>query len=154
VCAEYVRENRIERDVGFVCAASHTTSDFQFRLANRGWLHSDQLDAVEAIRSRLPNISQKLADSVVAAVQKLRAMELKKAPSISETLDWAQTLLELGLDTLDESVMRSTLGVVLKQFSGSSCGGSAVGGSTTTVAESVVGTSVLACSATGASTGS
>ena len=47
----------------------------------------------------------------------LRALELKKSPSISETLDWAQTLLELGLDTLDESAMRSTLGVVLKHAS-------------------------------------
>jgi hypothetical protein len=44
-------------------------------------------------------------------------MELKKSPSISETLDWAQTLLELGLDTLDESAVRSTLGVVLKHAS-------------------------------------
>jgi MoxR-like ATPase len=47
----------------------------------------------------------------------LRALELKKSPSISETLDWAQTLLELGLDTLDESATRSTLGVVLKHAS-------------------------------------
>jgi hypothetical protein len=50
-------------------------------------------------------------------VRALRALELKKSPSISETLDWAQTLLELGLDTLDESAVRSTLGVVLKHAS-------------------------------------
>jgi MoxR-like ATPase len=54
---------------------------------------------------------------IVRTVRALRALELKKAPSISETLDWAQTLLALGLDTLDESAMRSTLGVVLKHAS-------------------------------------
>ena len=42
----------------------------------------------------------------------MRALELKKSPSISETLDWAQTLLELGLDTLDEAAVGATLGVV------------------------------------------
>jgi hypothetical protein len=44
-------------------------------------------------------------------------MELKKAPSISESLDWAQTLVALGLDTLDETAVAGTLGVVLKHIS-------------------------------------
>ena len=49
-----------------------------------------------------------------AHVRALRAMELKKAPSIAESIDWAHTLLGLGLDTLDEAAVSSTLGVVLK----------------------------------------
>jgi MoxR-like ATPase len=68
----------------------------------------------EIVLSRVPDLAPGLADQLVRTVRALRALELKKAPSISETLDWAQTLLALGLDTLDESAMRSTLGVVLK----------------------------------------
>ena len=67
--------------------------------------------------SRVPDLAPGLAEQLVRTVRALRALELKKSPSISETLDWAQTLLELGLDTLDESAMRSTLGVVLKHAS-------------------------------------
>ena len=71
----------------------------------------------EIVLSRVPDLAPGLAEQLVRTVRALRALELKKSPSISETLDWAQTLLELGLDTLDESAVRSTLGVVLKHAS-------------------------------------
>jgi MoxR-like ATPase len=71
----------------------------------------------EIVLSRVPDLAPGLAEQLVRTIRALRALELKKSPSISETLDWAQTLLELGLDTLDESAMRSTLGVVLKHAS-------------------------------------
>jgi len=71
----------------------------------------------EIVLSRVPDLAPALADQLVATVRALRALELKKAPSISETLDWAQTLLALGLDALDGSAVRSTLGVVLKHAS-------------------------------------
>jgi MoxR-like ATPase len=71
----------------------------------------------EIVLSRVPDLAPGLADQLVRTVRALRGLELKKSPSISETLDWAQTLLELGLDTLDESAMSSTLGVVLKHAS-------------------------------------
>jgi MoxR-like ATPase len=71
----------------------------------------------EIVLSRVPDLAPGLAEQLVRTVRALRAMELKKSPSISETLDWAQTLLELGLDTLDEPAVRSTLGVVLKHAS-------------------------------------
>ena len=71
----------------------------------------------EIVLSRVPDLAPGLADQLVRTVRALRGLELKKSPSISETLDWAQTLLELGLDTLDEQVMGSTLGVVLKHAS-------------------------------------
>ena len=64
-----------------------------------------------------PTWRRALAEQLVRTVRALRALELKKSPSISETIDWAQTLLELGLDTLDEAAVRSTLGVVLKHAS-------------------------------------
>jgi MoxR-like ATPase len=71
----------------------------------------------EIVLSRVPDLAPGLAEQLVRTVRALRALELKKSPSISETLDWAQTLLELGLDTLDETAVRSTLGVVLKHAS-------------------------------------
>jgi MoxR-like ATPase len=71
----------------------------------------------EIVLSRVPDLAPGLADQLVRTVRALRALELKKSPSISETLDWAQTLLELGLDTLDESAVSTTLGVVLKHAS-------------------------------------
>ncbi|RBY84890.1 MoxR family ATPase [Blastococcus sp. TF02A-30] len=71
----------------------------------------------EIVLSRVPDLAPGLADQLVRTVRALRALELKKSPSISETLDWAQTLLELGLDTLDEGAMKATLGVVLKHAS-------------------------------------
>jgi MoxR-like ATPase len=71
----------------------------------------------EIVLSRVPDLAPGLAEQLVRTIRALRALELKKSPSISETLDWAQTLLELGLDTLDESAVRATLGVVLKHAS-------------------------------------
>jgi MoxR-like ATPase len=71
----------------------------------------------EIVLSRVPDLAPGLAEQLVRVIRTLRALELKKSPSISETLDWAQTLLELGLDTLDESTIADTLGVVLKHAS-------------------------------------
>jgi MoxR-like ATPase len=50
----------------------------------------------EIVLSRVPDLAPGLAEQLVRTVRALRALELKKSPSISETLDWAQTLLELG----------------------------------------------------------
>ena len=71
----------------------------------------------EIVLSRVPDIGTALADQIVRTVRALRALELKKAPSIAETIDWAHTLLALGLDTLNEEALRATLGVVLKHIS-------------------------------------
>ena len=66
------------------------------------------------VMSRVPEAPEALADQLVRIVRSLRQLELKKPPSISETLDWAQTLLELGFDTIDQNVAESTLNVLLK----------------------------------------
>ena len=66
------------------------------------------------VRRRLPHVSEQLATSVVNAVGKLRALELKKAPSISETLDWAQALVLLNADSLSPDLIAQTLNLVLK----------------------------------------
>ncbi|WP_329286400.1 AAA family ATPase [Streptomyces sp. NBC_00691] len=63
---------------------------------------------------KVPGLDEALAGSVVRVVGALRAMDLRKVPSVSETIDWARTLLALGADRLDEAVVRETLGVLLK----------------------------------------
>jgi MoxR-like ATPase len=66
------------------------------------------------VMSRVPEAPEQLADQLVRIVRSLRQLELKKPPSISETLDWAQTLLALGFDHVDEDVAKSTMNVLLK----------------------------------------
>ncbi|MFB7512559.1 AAA family ATPase [Streptomyces sp. NPDC056144] len=63
---------------------------------------------------KVPGLDAALAASVVRVVGSLRAMDLRKVPSVSETIDWARTLLALGADRLDEELVRDSLGVLLK----------------------------------------
>lgn len=69
------------------------------------------------LAARVPELDDRLAEQVVRAVGLLRAMALKKVPSVAETIDWARTLVSLGLDTLDDETVSQTLGVVLKHHS-------------------------------------
>ena len=69
---------------------------------------------VEILRKRLPGITDVLARKVVGAVRKLREFDLKKPPSLSETLDWARALVLLGVEALDMDDIRRTLCTVLK----------------------------------------
>jgi MoxR-like ATPase len=66
------------------------------------------------VRARVPEAAEALARSVVAAIAKLRTLELKKAPSISETLDWVRALAVLNAERLDEALLDETLNLVLK----------------------------------------
>ncbi len=104
-----------------VFLTSNATRELSEALKRRClYLHLDypSADREKAIvLSRVPEIAEQLADSLVRTVRALRSMELKKSPSISESIDWARTLLALGLDTLDEEAVRTTLGVVLKHAS-------------------------------------
>ncbi|AGL01500.1 AAA family ATPase [Desulfoscipio gibsoniae] len=63
---------------------------------------------------KVPGLPHHLAGQITAFVQRLRKMKLKKSPSITETIDWARTLLLLGRDSLDEQMVRHTLNVLLK----------------------------------------
>lgn len=66
------------------------------------------------VRSRVPEIEDNLRHQLVEFVHSLRQMDLKKLPAISETIDWARSLLLLHTDQLDEELIRSTLMVLLK----------------------------------------
>lgn len=66
------------------------------------------------IESRVPDLPGKLREQLVGFIQQLRERDLKKLPAISETIDWARTLVLLHADTLDKDIVHNTLNVVLK----------------------------------------
>ena len=66
------------------------------------------------VRSRVPEIDEQLRHQLVEFVHSLRELDLKKSPAISETIDWARSLLLLHATELDEELMHSTLNVLLK----------------------------------------
>ena len=69
---------------------------------------------VAIVRTRLPEVGAALAGQVVAAVNRLREMDLEKPPGVAETIDWAQSLDALGVDTLTDEAALDTLGAVVK----------------------------------------
>lgn len=69
---------------------------------------------LQIVQLKVPGINSALAEKAVAFVQSLRKLTVKKAPSISETLDWARTLVLLQVDTLDEELVLNTINLLLK----------------------------------------
>ncbi len=102
----------------FVVLTSNATRELSEALRRRClFLHIDFPDArleEEIVRLKVPDLDATLAESVVRLINAMRALPLRKAPSISETIDWARTLLALGASTLNEDIVNDTLGVVLK----------------------------------------
>jgi MoxR-like ATPase len=68
----------------------------------------------DIILSRVPGISSALAEQIAHVVRSLRSLDLKKAPSVSETLDWARTLVVLGRDEIGDEDVAATLHILLK----------------------------------------
>ena len=102
----------------FVVLTSNNTRELSEALKRRClFLHMDYPDIereTRIIRAHLPGIDAALADQVARVVRSIRALDLKKAPSVSETLDWARTLMLLGVDRIDAEVTRKTLALLLK----------------------------------------
>jgi MoxR-like ATPase len=105
----------------FVLLTSNSTRELSEALKRRClFLHLDFPDAElerRIVLSRVPELPEALVDALVRTVRVLRGLELRKAPSVAETIDWGRTLLALGMDTLDADAVRATLGVVLKHRS-------------------------------------
>ncbi|MGH8985290.1 MAG: AAA family ATPase [Acidimicrobiia bacterium] len=101
-----------------VILTSNNTRELSEALKRRClYLHVDYPDLErekEIVRVRVPEIDEELAGQVAAVVRSIRQLELKKAPSISETIDWARTLLYLGKSDIDPEVISETLHVLLK----------------------------------------
>jgi MoxR-like ATPase len=105
----------------FVVLTSNATRELSEALKRRClYLHLDYPDAErerEIVVSQVPDVAERLARQLVETVSRLRELELKKAPSIAESVDWARTLVALEVDHLDEQAVAATLGVVLKHAS-------------------------------------
>ena len=69
------------------------------------------------VKMRVPEMSDKLASQAVEVVQGLRRLDLKKNPSVSETIDWAKALMMLNADAIDQKTLETTLTVLLKHES-------------------------------------
>jgi MoxR-like ATPase len=67
--------------------------------------------------SRVPELPERIAEELVRIIGVLRGMQLKKLPSVAETIDWGRTVLALGMDTIDDAMIAATLGVILKHQS-------------------------------------
>jgi MoxR-like ATPase len=102
----------------FVVLTSNATRELSEALRRRClFLHVDFPDPeleTDIVRLKVPHLDKTLADSVIRVVNALRAMPLRKAPSVSESIDWARTLMALGADILDDDVVKESLGVILK----------------------------------------
>ncbi|MEY3823888.1 MAG: putative ATPase chaperone CoxD, partial [Actinomycetota bacterium] len=68
----------------------------------------------EIVLAKVPDITENLADQVARIVRSIRQLDLKKAPSVSETLDWARTMMLLNIDSIDAQTAKETLHVLLK----------------------------------------
>ncbi|MBW2292670.1 MAG: MoxR family ATPase [Deltaproteobacteria bacterium] len=74
---------------------------------------SEELE-VRILDQKVPEIDKRLAEDLVSLMHQIRNLDLKKVPSISETLDWARSLLALNATDLDEAIVTDTLNVILK----------------------------------------
>jgi len=106
------------RQIPMVFLTSNNTRELSEALKRRClFLHIDypEMDREkEIVLTRLPEISDSLADQVARIVRSIRQLELKKSPSVSETLDWAKTLLLLGVESITEAEAVETLNILLK----------------------------------------
>lgn len=105
----------------FVVLTSNATRELSEALKRRClFLHIDFPDADlerRILLSRVPELPEHIAAELVRVIGVLRGMQLKKLPSVAETIDWGRTVLALGLDTIDDATIAATLGVVLKHQS-------------------------------------
>jgi len=105
----------------FVVVTSNATRELSEALKRRClYLHLDYPTPErerEIVLAQVPELAPVLAEQLVRTAATLRTLELKKAPSVAESIDWARTLLALGIGDLDEAAIAQTLGVVLKHNS-------------------------------------
>ncbi len=106
------------RQIPMVFLTSNNTRELSEALKRRClYLHVGYPDVErerDIIISRVPGISTALAQQIAEVVRTLRTMDLKKSPSVSETLDWARTLVILGREELGEDLVAETLHILLK----------------------------------------
>ena len=106
------------KQIPLVFLTSNNTRELSEALKRRClFLHIDYPDMErekEIVLTKVPDITEALADQVARIVRSLRQLELKKAPSVSETLDWARTLVLLGVESVNEADAVGNLNILLK----------------------------------------
>ena len=105
----------------YVVLTSNASRELSEALKRRClYLHLDYPDAErerEIVTGQVPDLDRRIAERLVDTVGRLRDLELRKAPSIAESVDWARVLVALEVGTLDEATIARTLGAVLKHAS-------------------------------------
>jgi MoxR-like ATPase len=106
------------KQIPLVFLTSNNTRELSEALKRRClFLHIDYPDLErekQIVLTKVEGVTENLADQVARIVRSLRTLELKKSPSVSETLDWARTLVLLGIQTIDAEVATDTLNILLK----------------------------------------
>ena len=106
------------KQIPLVFLTSNNTRELSEALKRRClYLHVDYPELArekEIVLAKTPGITDNLADQVARVVRSIRQLDLKKAPSVSETLDWARTLMLLNIETIDEQTAKETLNILLK----------------------------------------
>jgi len=106
------------KQIPMVFLTSNNTRELSEALKRRClYLHVDYPDMErekEIVLAKVPDVNANLADQIARIVRSIRQLDLKKAPSVSETLDWARTLILLGVDHIDAQQAKETLHVLLK----------------------------------------
>ena len=109
---------RTARNIPFVFLTSNDSRDMSDALKRRCiHLYIDYPDRdleMRIVRLKIPRIKDQLAGQLIDAIHKIRGLDLKKKPCVSETLDWAQALIALQIEDLSPEVVRDTLNVILK----------------------------------------
>ncbi|MEQ8842511.1 MAG: MoxR family ATPase [Acidimicrobiales bacterium] len=106
------------KQIPLVFLTSNNTRELSEALKRRClYLHVDYPDIdreKQIVLTKVPDITENLADQVARVVRSIRQIELKKHPSVSETLDWAKTLVLLGVEKIDEKTATDTINILLK----------------------------------------
>ena len=106
------------KQIPLVFLTSNNTRELSEALKRRClFLHIDYPDMErekEIVLTKVPGVTEVLADQVARIVRSIRQLELKKSPSVSETLDWARTLVLLGIESITEAQAAETANILLK----------------------------------------
>lgn len=106
------------RQVPMVFLTSNNTRELSEALKRRClYLHVDYPDLErekQIILARVPGLTDALADQIARIVRSIRQLDLKKSPSVSESIDWARTLVLLGIENVDAEIATNTVNILLK----------------------------------------
>ena len=106
------------KQIPLVFLTSNNTRELSEALKRRClFLHIDYPDLErekQIVLTKVPDLTDSLADQVARIVRSIRQLELKKAPSVSETIDWARTLVLLGIESVTEAEAAETINILLK----------------------------------------